>query len=108
MEKFDAKLEEITKKLIEGYKPEKIILFGSRAWGEPNADSDYDLFVVKDENKDPLTMMQEARIVLIGSMVAIDVLVYTPNQVQERKRIGDPFVKKVLAAGKVLYDTRQG
>jgi predicted nucleotidyltransferase len=42
-------LPEIVRRLVEKFDPEEIILFGSRAWGQPRPDSDYDLFVIVAE-----------------------------------------------------------
>ena len=46
-EKELKKLKIVTQRIVENYDPEKIILFGSYAWGKPNKDSDFDIFVVK-------------------------------------------------------------
>lgn len=45
------KLKKVTEKIVKEYKPEKIILFGSHAWGKPSRDSDVDLFIVKNSKK---------------------------------------------------------
>ena len=49
MSEYEAKIPEIREKIVREMNPEKIILFGSYAWGKPNSDSDVDLFIVKDE-----------------------------------------------------------
>ena len=48
---FEQKLKEITDKIVKEYQPEKIILFGSWAWGEPHEWSDVDLFIIKRSEK---------------------------------------------------------
>ena len=45
------KIKQVAAKIVQEYKPEKIILFGSHAWGKPIPDSDVDLFIVKNSNK---------------------------------------------------------
>lgn len=45
-------LSEVIRRLVEEFDPEKIILFGSRAWGNPGPDSDYDLFVIVNESRE--------------------------------------------------------
>ena len=100
-----AKIEEIQKvadKIAKEFKPEKIILFGSWAWGTPNKDSDVDLFIVKKTEN-----TRESAREIDGSICprpfAIDILVYRPEQVERRKKLGDFFVNDILTKGKVLY-----
>lgn len=98
-------IERITEKIKEQYKPEKIILFGSLAWGKPSKDSDIDLFIVK---RTKLKIRQRAikvRKILReeNALTAIDILVYTPEEISERLKLGDSFISKILRKGKVLY-----
>lgn len=100
-----AKIEEIQKvadKIAKEFKPEKIILFGSWAWGKPHKDSDVDLFIVKKTEN-----TRESAREIDGSICprpfAIDILVYRPEQVERRKKLGDFFVNDILTKGKVLY-----
>lgn len=87
------------------YSPERIILFGSHAWGEPGRDSDVDIFIVKDTQKPPLERAVEVRRIVRRQRrgLAMDVLVYTPREVEERLGMGDPFVEEVLRRGVVLH-----
>lgn len=98
------KIKKISDKIVENYKPEKIILFGSYAWGNPGPDSDIDLFVVKETNKNIFERNREVNRILFGSDMAIDVLVYTPEQLNKRKQMGDPFINKIINNGKVIYE----
>lgn len=98
-------IERITEKIKDQYKPEKIILFGSLAWGKPSKDSDIDLFIVK---RTKLKIRQRAikvRKILReeNALTAIDILVYTPEEISERLKLGDSFISKILRKGKVLY-----
>lgn len=98
-------IERITEKIKDQYKPEKIILFGSLAWGKPPKDSDIDLFIVK---RTKLKIRQRAikvRKILReeNALTAIDILVYTPEEISERLKLGDSFISKILRKGKVLY-----
>lgn len=100
---IEQKIKEIVQKIVNEYQPEKIILFGSWAWGTPQQDSDVDLFIVKKSGKGPLKMMQEVYRILFGKGIPADIIVYTPEQTEKRLKLGDPFLKKVFMSGKTLY-----
>lgn len=97
------KLKEVTDKIVKEFNPEKIILFGSYAWGTPTKDSDIDLFIVKNENKTSLEMMREVSEIFFKRDFAMDILVYTAQQMERRKEMGDPFLRRIIESGKVLY-----
>ena len=98
-------LKEVVNRIVAGYDPEEIILFGSSVWGEPEKDSDLDLFIVKD---DPRRQRERGADVWrsIGEMdpfPLLDVLVYTPAERDKRREMGDPFVIKILEKGRRVY-----
>ncbi len=99
----EEKINDIVETIAKEYQPEKIILFGSFAWGQPHQDSDIDLLVIKKSNKTALEMMREVCRITLRSGEALDVLVYTPERLEKRKNMGDPFVLKIINQGKVLY-----
>ncbi len=85
-ETVDPILIEITERLSAKYNPEKIYLFGSRARGDFNEDSDYDLLlIVKESNLNRLDRMTEARDALSGLGISADVFVYTVKEFDEWK-----------------------
>ena len=92
----------IKNQLIEKYKPDKIILFGSSAWGEGEI-NDIDLFIVKRD----VPYYGADRIIelyrLMDVEVPVDFIVYKPEEAEERLALGDPFVKKIFKEGRVLY-----
>lgn len=92
-------------KIKRQYKPEKIILFGSYAWGKPTRESDIDLFIIKDTNARGIDRSVEIRTILDeeNAIFPLDVLVYTPNEMKRRLEIEDDFVKEILEKGKILY-----
>ncbi len=100
----EEKLKEITDKIVREYKPEKIILFGSYAWGEPKSDSDLDLFVVKNTKEPSLKRIEILDRLFSRREFSMDFLVYTPKQIKKRLAIEDFFVKKIINNGKILYD----
>lgn len=78
-------IKKITDAIAKKYKPEKIILFGSYAWGKPTKDSDVDLFVVK-ETKNTRKLAREIDDLLFPRLFPLDIIINTPIQVEERKK----------------------
>jgi predicted nucleotidyltransferase len=96
-------IESITVQIVEKYRPERIILFGSAARGEFTPDSDADFLIVKKDT--PLYGADRIRELsrLIERNIAIDFVIYRPEELNQRMEMGDPFLKAVLKEGKVLY-----
>lgn len=101
---INKKLNPIVKKIVQEYQPDRIVLFGSYAWGNPTEDSDVDLFIVKKSAKRRIDRARELRAKLIGNKFPpMDLLIYTPEELDGRVAIEDFFIKDVLEKGKVLY-----
>ena len=100
---YKKEIENITMQIIQKYKPEKIILFGSAVRGELSLDSDVDFLIIKKET--PLYGADRIRELsrLIERNIPIDILVYRPEEFDKRLEMGDPFLKAILKEGKVLY-----
>ncbi|HEX7628384.1 MAG TPA: nucleotidyltransferase domain-containing protein [Candidatus Methanoperedens sp.] len=96
-------ITDIARKIAECFNPEKIILFGSYAWGKPDRDSDIDLFVIMESTERPIKRAASLRRVLKDRYVPMDILVRTPEELKHRIDIGDPFIKKILRDGQVIY-----
>ncbi len=97
-------LERLTKRIVQFEQPEKIILFGSQAQGTATEDSDFDLLVI---SRSTLPRYQrEVRLTrrLFGSGLAFDLLVLTPDELEQRVRANGPFLREILSSGKVLYE----
>jgi predicted nucleotidyltransferase len=95
-------IDSIKTQLVEKYKPEKIILFGSAVWGDGEI-NDIDMFIIKaDVPHYGVDRIRELDM-LISRRIAADMLVYKPEEVKERLAIGDPFLKKIFEKGKVIY-----
>ncbi len=101
--KINAKIKDLCRQIVEGFNPQKIILFGSYAYGKPNADSDIDLLVVMPYEGNELEQMVKVRCRLKSS-VPLDVLVKTPAQLKESSDMGDFFIKEIIEKGKILYE----
>ncbi|MBI2304151.1 MAG: nucleotidyltransferase domain-containing protein [Chloroflexi bacterium] len=96
---------EVVDLLKREYQPERIILYGSYAYGKPTEDSDIDLFIVKETDKRRVDRFVEVSRLLYDRerRISISPLVYTPKELEERLSIGDDFVEEVLTKGEVLY-----
>lgn len=98
-------IQQVVQKIVKEYQPEKIILFGSYAWGKPNEDSDVDLFIIKNSNKNRRDRQRELRLKLFPPTMPLDLLVYTPEETKRRLEMEDFFINDILYKGKVLYET---
>ena len=102
---LEETLRRVVEKIRREYDPERIILFGSHAYGEPDEDSDIDLFIVKETEKDTIQRFVEVSRATYerGLKVIVSPLIYTPDEVRQRLEMGDDFVREVLSKGQVLY-----
>jgi uncharacterized protein len=96
-------LDHIITRILKLYQPEKIILFGSYADGTAMENSDLDLFLVKDTKEFPVDRSALIRKGLRDFLLPMDILVYTPEEVEKDKDRKFTFVHEVLKSGKVLY-----
>lgn len=90
--------------IAEEFDPEKIILFGSHAYGNPEPWSDVDLLVIMDTNRHPVEVSQAILKNLPDFMFSVDVLVRSPATIKRRLALGDPFLEEVTSRGKILYE----
>ena len=100
---IQKEIKDITDQIVDKYKPEKVILFGSAARGEFTPDSDLDILIIKRDT--PYYGIDRMREIsrMIERRVATDFLVYRPEEIEKRLKMGDPFIKAVFKEGKVLY-----
>ena len=88
--------------VAERFDPDKIILFGSYAYGAPHADSDVDVLVVMPTRNQ---LDQAVRISLaVNPPFALDIVVRTPKNLRWRLEEGDSFLREIVSKGKVLYE----
>jgi len=81
-------LDEMVRRLVAELQPEQIILFGSYAWGEPNEDSDIDLFViVPDNDEGRIERIHRAHRCVSGLGMPVDVLVRTRSRVERFRNV---------------------
>jgi predicted nucleotidyltransferase len=100
---IQKEIENISSLIIAKYKPEKTILFGSAALGKATPESDLDFLIIKKDTPhygaDRIRELSR----LIERNIAVDFLVYRPEEWEQRLKMGDPFLKLILREGKVLY-----
>jgi len=101
-------IEKIVQKIVNEFDPEKIILFGSWAWGEPTPDSDVDLLIVKESEKSRLEQQGALDNLLYPRQLPLDILVYTPAGLDEKiHQDRNLFLEDVVTNGVVLYERNQ-
>jgi len=89
------------------FKPARIILFGSYAYGRPTPDSDVDLLVImpcKGRSLDAALDLRRA----VDAGFPLDLLVRTPAEVRKRLSLGDFFLREIMSKGIVLYEGAHG
>lgn len=101
--KINQKIKEVADKIAKEHQPKKIILFGSYAWGEPDHDSDVDLFVVK-ETENTRETAKEIDGSIFPRPFPINLIVYTPAKLKRELNLEEPFVSKITKEGKVLFE----
>ncbi len=101
-------IEEIVKRIIDNYKPEKIILFGSYAYGCPTEDSDLDLLVIKSSKLPGYKRAREIRRHLWGiTDIPKDIIVYTQEEISDWEKVKEAFITEVVRKGKTLYENKK-
>ena len=103
-------LSEVVEKLKGEYKPLRIILFGSYAFGNPTEDSDIDLLILKNTNKRKVDRFVQVKRIIYNPncKIPISPLVYNPEELEERLRMGDDFIKEIIQKGTILYERASG
>ena len=86
------------------FHPEKIILFGSHAYGTPTADSDVDLLVVMPHEGHPAYKAAEIELKLRPGF-PLDLMVRSPERIRERLADGDRFVREIIERGASLHES---
>ncbi len=95
-------IKRYARQVAERFRPDRIILFGSQAYGEPHADSDVDILVIMPA-RDQHTQASKIRLA-IEAPFAMDLIVRTPKDLAWRLKEGESFHTEILTKGKVLYE----
>jgi predicted nucleotidyltransferase len=101
-----AAIRRYARQIAEKFQPDKIILFGSYAYGQPHEWSDVDILVVMPARNQ---IDQSIRIInTLEAPFSLDLIVRTPKRLQRDWEDGDWFLREILAKGKVLYEKTDG
>ncbi|MEK6753243.1 MAG: nucleotidyltransferase domain-containing protein [Chloroflexota bacterium] len=100
-------LPRAVERIVSVLKPEKIILFGSYASGDPNHDSDVDLLVIMKLTGDYKEKYRAISMLLYPRQFPVDIILKTPKDVADALKGGKDnsfFIREILKKGKILYD----
>ena len=102
----ENKINDIVKRIATNFNPEKIILFGSYAKGNASNDSDLDLIIVQETKLPRHKRSFDIQKMLIGSMLPMDILVYTNNEFEKEKNEKYSFLNSAIKTSKILYERK--
>ena len=100
----ESMISEISAKIVKNFHPEKVILFGSHVWGKPGEWSDVDILVIMKYRGSSPKMAAKISKLVKPKLVPMDILIRSPEEIKNRIKLGDYFIKRILTGGKVLYE----
>jgi predicted nucleotidyltransferase len=100
----DELVQQIAKRIVQQFNPERIIAFGSYARGEHDSDSDLDLLVIMRTDKPFAERTIEVDSIFGLRDWAMDIVVYTPQEFAHQQKVWGTLAATVNAEGKVLYE----
>jgi predicted nucleotidyltransferase len=99
----NREIRSLCDQIVAKFQPQKIILFGSYAYGNPKPDSDIDLLIIVPfvgKNPEKATEIWSAT----KPDFAVDLIVRKPDEIQKRIKMGDPFIREIITKGVMLYE----
>lgn len=102
--RLNRTLDRMVKRLVKGFDPDSIVLFGSHSRGDALPDSDIDLLVVVPLTGSKRAKQVEMRVALHDIRASKDIIVATPEEVARQRNVPGTIVQPALREGKVLYD----
>jgi len=103
-ESVQEKIDDLVRRIVKRFRPEKIILFGSHARGTAGQDSDADILVVMPVKGSKRKKATEIDVALVGLDLPVDVIVITPEELERNKNQIGTIIYPALKEGKVLYE----
>ena len=98
-----ASIRSFGRRIGTEFGAERVILFGSRADGTAMPDSDVDLLIVLPHRGDRIEQSVAIRLKLRPPF-PVDLIIRSPEEIQNRLAMGDTFIRDILQGGKVIYD----
>ena len=98
------KIQAVVKKIVDKIQPEKVILFGSHAWGKATEDSDADLLVIQRSQEQRLDRVFKIRRAIFPTGIAVDIISYTPEELERAiNEHQNLFLEDIVRNGRELY-----
>jgi predicted nucleotidyltransferase len=101
-----TKINDIVSRIATKFDPDKIILFGSYAVGNATNNSDIDLLVIKETDLPKHKRSFDIQKLLIGSMIPMDILVYTKSEFEKEKNEKYSFLYSAIKTSKIVYERK--
>ena len=105
---IDATIHQMVKIIVDGWNPQQIILFGSRARGDHDEHSDVDLFVILDDAPDRRELGQQISAELDCTGIARDVIISTPSDIVRQATVVGTVERAAVIDGRTLYVRGRG
>lgn len=99
-------IKKIADKIKKAVDPEKIILFGSYATGKQKKESDLDILIIMNSNLPRYKRSVPVYKALAGVLIPKDIIVYTPEEVEDWKDVPQAFITTAVLKGRVLYEKK--
>lgn len=100
-----SRIRSMAREIGRRFRPERIVLFGSYAYGRPTADSDVDLLVILRTRREPADVAAEI-VCAANPKFPVDLIVKTPSEVDWRLAERESFLTEIWRRGQVLYEAR--
>jgi predicted nucleotidyltransferase len=94
----------VVQRIVARADPQTVIVFGSYAKGQATSRSDLDLFIIKETPLPMANRADELKAVFLGGLIAVDVHVYTPEEVEAYGQDPTSFVNSILSTGKIVFE----
>ena len=97
-------INDLAVQIVSQFKPQKIILFGSYAYGTPTSDSDVDLMVIMPHKGSPSIQAAKIR-KKVHAGFPMDLVVRSASEIRRRLNMGDLFIKEIIEQGQPIYES---
>ena len=102
----DVVIRDIVRRIVDTVQPEKVILFGSQVRGDARPNSDFDILVIKRSDEPRYRRSVPLYVALADLQVEVEVMVYTPEEVDEWSQVPQAFVTTAVREGATIYERR--